>query len=302
MARAVPADYREFVRVSVDLPLNPKLAMLDEPAAGWAYVVSLCYCGQSLTDGHFPIVTVLRLSGVERSIAKLLTDVGMWHEPGHDCPKCPQPKEGTAVVHDYLEHQRSEAEAKQLRAARREAGQKGAAKRWGSADDKSHSKSHSNRQAKAMANGSQVDSKPMAEVEVEVEGDNYQQRTPSSVDARKRATRATRLPEDFAATPEMIAWARDNTPHVGAHETAKFVDYWLAASGRNATKRDWVAAWRYWMRGAQDRLPTAHAAQGRPAASRPSTTDQRVADAQALKARFNTPTTPDLRALPGGTA
>lgn len=50
----------------------------------------------------------------------------------------------------------------------------------------------------------------------------------------------------------MVVWARSDAPLVnGRTETANFVDYWTAASGSNATKRDWIAAWRTWMRKAQ---------------------------------------------------
>ena len=65
--------------------------------------------------------------------------------------------------------------------------------------------------------------------------------------------RGTRIPENFPVTPEMVAWARAQCPNVdGRHETAKFVDYWTAASGRNAVKLDWVATWRNWMRKAEE--------------------------------------------------
>jgi hypothetical protein len=174
MARSTPADYREFVRVSVDLPLNPKLATIDNPAAGWAYVVSLCYCGQNLTDGSFPMTVLLRLAGVETTIAGRLVDAGLWHLPEHSCARCPEPMPGMAVVHDYLVHQRSADEAHSLRDARREAGRKGAATRWSSADDgKRHSKSDGKRNGKTVAPGVadawQTDSNSMAEVEVEEE-------------------------------------------------------------------------------------------------------------------------------------
>lgn len=70
--------------------------------------------------------------------------------------------------------------------------------------------------------------------------------------------RATRIPDDFAAngvTPEMVAWAREHTPHVnGGYETQKFVDYWHGKSGRDATKTDWPATWRNWMRREQEKV------------------------------------------------
>lgn len=108
-----------------------------------------------------------------------------------------------------------------------------------------------------------------------------QKKTPSSSDAR-----ATRIPEDFEVTREMVAWARANVPHVdGRRETERFIDHWHQASGRTASKRDWPAAWRNWMREADDRLAR-NGGRPAPGAVRPSTTDQRVAQGEALKAEF----------------
>lgn len=73
--------------------------------------------------------------------------------------------------------------------------------------------------------------------------------------------RATRIPDTFAVDADMVAWARTNTPHVdGRHETAKFIDYWTAKSGKDATKVDWVATWRNWMRKAAEQAgpPNGH--------------------------------------------
>lgn len=90
--------------------------------------------------------------------------------------------------------------------------------------------------------------------------------------------RGTRLPDDFAVTAEMVAWAQHETPGIdGRYETAKFVDYWRAKSGRDATKLDWPGTWRNWMRKASER---AGPAPGR------TTTDQRVADALAVGQRL----------------
>lgn len=214
MTRQAPADYREFIRVSVDLPDNPKLAMIDNPAAGWAYVVALCYCGRNLTDGSFPMTPLLRLAGVKPAIAKLLIGAGLWHESGHSCDRCPQPMAGTGIVHDYLVHQRSAGEAKALRDARREAGRKGAASRWTSnGDGKSHSTSHSNgdgnNHAEGMATGVadlwHPDGRPMPEVEVEEEKE--QKKTPSS-SGRKRPE--TQVPAAWKPTDKHRAYAAEH--------------------------------------------------------------------------------------------
>jgi hypothetical protein len=112
------------------------------------------------------------------------------------------------------------------------------------------------------------------------------------VEARTRATkRGTRIPDDFAITDTDKAWARENTPDaIPALETAKFVDHWRAKSGAAATKTDWTAAWRNWMRNAQDwsgNRGTGRTGNVVPlAAARPSTTDQRVGAAVALANRF----------------
>jgi hypothetical protein len=230
--------------------------MIDNPAAGWAYVVSLCYCGQHLTDGSFPMTPLLRLDGVKPAVAKALVGAGLWHEAGHTCDRCPQPMAGTGIVHDYLVHQRSSGEAKALRDARREAGRKGAASRWDSNGDgkshsKSHHKSHANSEAKATGEPWQSDGEPMAEVEVEEEI------TPPTPPRGAPRQRGRRIPEDFAKTisPELVAWARAECGLVADHRraTEEFVDYWLAVPGQKGCKLDWDRTWKNRMRDLQQR-------------------------------------------------
>lgn len=60
--------------------------------------------------------------------------------------------------------------------------------------------------------------------------------------------RATRIPDDFTVTPEMRHWATSKTPDVDlGTETEKFINYWTAKSGKDATKLDWAATWRNWV-------------------------------------------------------
>lgn len=102
-----------------------------------------------------------------------------------------------------------------------------------------------------------------------------QTKTASLSDARERATR---IPEDFAITDAMTEWARREVPALiaagrGKYETDKFVDHWHQASGATARKRDWPAAWRNWMRRADDEL-------GKQSRTAPkSTTNDRVQQA-----------------------
>jgi|GEM_PF-3348328 len=86
------------------------------------------------------------------------------------------------------------------------------------------------------------------------------------------AKRGSRIPDDFEVTPTMIAWAREHTPLVdGKAATAKFIDHWRSSTGRNATKLDWVAAWRNWLRTDQESLERT---QRRTTTQRPTPTDR----------------------------
>lgn len=60
--------------------------------------------------------------------------------------------------------------------------------------------------------------------------------------------RATRIPEEFDVTPEMVVWVERECPSVNwRHHSQRFVNYWKAASGRNAVKHDWPRTWQNWM-------------------------------------------------------
>lgn len=68
--------------------------------------------------------------------------------------------------------------------------------------------------------------------------------------SRSRQT-AQRLPMDFGLTEKRreIAKMEGVDPD---REFARFCDHWRAASGANARKHDWDAAWRNWCRKAND--------------------------------------------------
>lgn len=69
--------------------------------------------------------------------------------------------------------------------------------------------------------------------------------------AKARGQRATAFPASFSVDERMERWARETTPNaVISKETAAFED-WHRAKG--STFKDWNAAWRTWMRRANDR-------------------------------------------------
>lgn len=106
---------------------------------------------------------------------------------------------------------------------------------------------------------------------------------PTSLAAQPDRKQGHRLPDDFALTAEMRQWAREHAPHVDPdREFERFCDYWRSKPGRDGRKLDWRLTWNNWMRNAEDR----QGPRDRPGPGRQSTTDQRVADAQALKAEL----------------
>lgn len=85
-------------------------------------------------------------------------------------------------------------------------------------------------------------------------------------DGNTDSARASRLPKDWQLTPEALkrtlevtaTYAEKLTEWAGgswdaehtAFEAEKFRDYWCGKSGKDATKTDWPATWRNWVRNA----------------------------------------------------
>ncbi|WP_375694288.1 YdaU family protein [Bartonella sp. AD24XZML] len=70
---------------------------------------------------------------------------------------------------------------------------------------------------------------------------------------RAQANRGCRLPTDFEPDYD-FAIAEGLPPERVKVEIAKFRDYWRSKAGANATKTDWKATWRNWVRKAVDDL------------------------------------------------
>ncbi len=69
-----------------------------------------------------------------------------------------------------------------------------------------------------------------------------------------KASRGTRLAKDWTLPEAWRTWALDARPELGATgvqlEADKFRDHWHAATGAKASKADWLATWRNWVRNA----------------------------------------------------
>ena len=204
------------------LPTAMHTALLE---AMHMHMTSILYCAQNQTNGIFP-VSAVKMTGrctFEEAVTALF-DVGLWiNLPG-----------GMAEVHDYLEHQPSAEEIKRSSEKARAM----ADKRW---SKNAGSNAHSNARSNAGSNADEM---------------RRDENVDEGTQAPKPRKRGTRIPADFTVTEAMTSWALENAPHVNIQSsTARFVDYWTAASGAKASKLDWVATWRNWIRSDEERAP-----------------------------------------------
>lgn len=66
---------------------------------------------------------------------------------------------------------------------------------------------------------------------------------------KQREANASRLSEDWKLPDEYAAWCKENRPDLDPRSVAdSFRDYWISVPGSRATKRDWFAVWRNWVR------------------------------------------------------
>jgi hypothetical protein len=87
---------------------HPKWVKAGNAALG-LFVRCGSYSAQHLTEGIVS-VEIARLYGTAPQAAKLVK-VGLWHEPGHSCDRCPQPADGEYVIHDFFEGGRNTTRA-----------------------------------------------------------------------------------------------------------------------------------------------------------------------------------------------
>lgn len=224
----MPRDQRLYMTFPIDFWKHEKVRRLSD-AAFRAFVEA---------NGHSRI---RESDGVlEAPDAEFIWDASALQELCKSHPTRPllySEGEGDArvyVIRDYAEHQFTKSDRDELSEKRRKA----AEKRW------------------SNASAEQVHSKPMqADAEIGI-GKGID--TSSSTKKRGAGTRGTRIPEPFMLTAEMKQWAADEVPAVDADaSTRRFVDYWRAESGTKATKLDWIATWRNWLRrDADSKKPT----------------------------------------------
>lgn len=233
------ADARLFAKLDLGYFDNPKIAdfIEDHPHAIFLHLRAILYCRQHLTDGHFPVRIVCRMASA--------TYCGS--ECESECDYCRATAAGlfervdakTGNVHDYLDHQDS-AEQVQNRSR---AGRKGAHSRWSEARDADRNADRNADTNAEERRGEESKEKTLAPASTKTKVGQVSRTAP-------RKARGARIPEDFALTPDMREWAhRSGMSHLDIDGiTDNFRDYWTAETGAKATKLDWIATWRTWVR------------------------------------------------------
>ncbi len=219
---------------------NPKLREAGLAASGLdAYAIT--YCAANETDGFVSKDVVSMLASCKRwtQIAQKLVHVNRW--------EWDEERQGW-WIHDYLDYNPSKAETQAKRAAESARQRANVQKRWGKRDTGGIpvvSERYRDLNSPDPFNSVSKDT--------ELVNDGFETQNASPKTPKKRPTkRLSPIPENFEVTPEMRRWASENVHSNVDRETDKFVDYWRA---NGATKLDWVATWRNWMRRADERQP-----------------------------------------------
>ena len=245
-----------FIRIDPKMPEHPKVEALSDGA--FRLLVNLwCYSHRYLTDGRLSSDTWAKRG--KARLRKELVDAGLVEIAA----------DGTGVVlHDYLDHQMSREEVLAAKQAHSIGGSVGNHNRWHKAKKKrvagclycdadaiseATPDRSVDRSEERSLDRSQTDRKRIADIDTDTEEE------PKGSSSRPRNVRGTRIPDDFKITPEMAAWSqqRQFRREWVISQTERFINYWRAKSGKDATKRDWVATWRNWLLEGADRAPAA---------------------------------------------
>lgn len=240
---------------------HPKV--FDAPDSAIAlWVRAGCWAARNLTDGFVPVNLARRMCDDADTAVKELIERGLWEaveaNASHAASDSPQTASarrgmdgGGYRFRDWDDYQPSAEKVRDLRAKRAAAGRKGGVasgntRRGGEANGEANASGG----ASAVLKQNRTPTRPDPDASKEASVSAHSAPPADKPQAEKR--RGSRLPEDFAVDADMVAWARANCPLVdGRAVTEEFRDYWRSASGRTAVKRDWVAAWRNWLRKAQ---------------------------------------------------
>lgn len=215
------ADKRAFFKLDVGYLMNPKVVAvgIQSPSAVLLHIAAMGYAAQHLTDGVVPLALAQRIAGATAADAEICFKHGLL-EDRHD---------GDVAVHDYLEHQRSAADAKRDSVN----GKKGAERRWGGDGDADGSPDGmAPAIGRAMASATKP---PMAR--------EREEREREEIERRPRKRPSTPMPDGWQPNDTHRRIAGEKHIDIAA-EATKFHD-WTQANDRRYV--DWDAGFRTWL-------------------------------------------------------
>lgn len=269
-------DDRLYAKFDIHMDEHPKIMLLSDAAFRALYEATF-YCRRQLTDGFIAervarkkwgdeVIIELTTNSVERPSWRIGT------KDGHE----------GFWIHDFEEHQTTNADIAAKRAAGRKGGEakaRNAAARAASAstgvapastrlapaspkqdtESPDRTEDHGGEDAVLpladLAEGLAAASTTLAKTETETETKTPLStrggagETPPTERVNVRTKTAKEFPEQFWITAGMKAWAAENVPQVQvADETKRFADHYRAEGGAKGRKKDWEATWRNWMR------------------------------------------------------
>lgn len=218
-----------WFKVDDHLAFNVKVLTAGNTAMG-LWIRAGSWSAAQLSDGVVPGAIVAALGGSPADAAALV-EVGLWDAV-----------EGGWAFHDWAEYQPTKAEVLAARAKTRDRVAKHRASRASdhAGNDERHDVGNTVTPVDTADVSTHAPTRPIPTPSTDVEGGG----------PRKRAHR---IPDDFAVTTAMQAWAAERTPLVDVNSaTERFCNHWRAKAGRDATKLDWTATWRNWLIRDQD--------------------------------------------------
>ena len=226
-----------------------KAARAGEALCLW--VLAGSWCMDHLTDGFIPDYIALRLVPNADQYAEKLVSARLWGAAEKDGDSGWQ-------FHDWLSQQPSREQVLAERDAAKE--------RQRQARERARERREASRRDISVTSGELLSDKGVSHGPPDpTRPDPTRPVLPTEVLTTSTATRArpaprgnargTRIPDDFAVTPEMRAWA--TAQGFGRLDlnavTEEFFDYWRAIPGQRGVKLDWVATWRNRVRDAAGR-------------------------------------------------
>lgn len=200
------------------LPFHPKVLAAGNAAMG-LWIRAGTWSSSQLTDGFIP--TAIASAMANECDADALVDANLWDRV-----------DGGYQFHDWSDFQPSAEEERAKREARKRAGRKGAAARWG---DKSNGKSHN---------------KPHNTPDGTADGKTMPRSRPRpnhSSTKSEGAKRARALPDDWTPSEDHRSLAAQRGVDCDL-EASKMRDW---ATDKGATGKDWDARFRNWLHRAE---------------------------------------------------